>query len=211
MSAACRLSLFVVDRDAAGVTVKDYRTIDNLHAADIRFDNAPATLLGKAGGCVVEANVGCVQVVDGAVVLDHYACGIAVDHKQRQASGIACLTTRTRGDDQLVGLCAMHDHGLLAGDRPAAALLRSPRGDVEKFVARLALAEGNRQLDGAAGHLLQQRILTAGQLQRLRTKHGGLIRLHHQAAAQLLHHHQQVHRTAVETALRFRHRQRGQA
>ena len=43
------LSLFVVDRDAAGVTVKDYRTIDNLHAADIRFDNAPATLLGKAG------------------------------------------------------------------------------------------------------------------------------------------------------------------
>lgn len=46
------ISLFVVPADAAGVTRRDYRTIDGLRAADIRFDNVrvPASaLLGGAG------------------------------------------------------------------------------------------------------------------------------------------------------------------
>lgn len=46
------ISLFVVPADAAGVTRRDYRTIDGLRAADIRFDNVrvPAgALLGAAG------------------------------------------------------------------------------------------------------------------------------------------------------------------
>jgi alkylation response protein AidB-like acyl-CoA dehydrogenase len=46
------VSLFVVPADAAGITRRDYRTIDSQHAADIRFDNVrvPASaLLGAAG------------------------------------------------------------------------------------------------------------------------------------------------------------------
>ncbi|WP_151635026.1 acyl-CoA dehydrogenase family protein [Noviherbaspirillum aerium] len=46
------ISLFVVPADASGVTRRDYRTIDGLRAADIRFDNVrvPASaLLGSAG------------------------------------------------------------------------------------------------------------------------------------------------------------------
>ena len=46
------ISLFVLAADTAGVTVRDYRTIDSQHAADIRFDNVqvPASaLLGSAG------------------------------------------------------------------------------------------------------------------------------------------------------------------
>ena len=46
------ISLFVVPADAAGVTRRDYRTIDCQHAADVTFDNVklPASaLLGKAG------------------------------------------------------------------------------------------------------------------------------------------------------------------
>ncbi|GAC1407428.1 MAG: acyl-CoA dehydrogenase [Burkholderiaceae bacterium] len=46
------ISLFVIPANAPGVTIRDYRTIDNLHAADVWFDNAqvPATaLLGGEG------------------------------------------------------------------------------------------------------------------------------------------------------------------
>lgn len=43
------ISLYLVDTKGAGVTVKDYRTIDNLRAADVSFQDAPATLLGTEG------------------------------------------------------------------------------------------------------------------------------------------------------------------
>jgi acyl-CoA dehydrogenase len=43
------ISLFLVDTKGAGVSVKDYRTIDNLRAADVTFQDAPATLLGTEG------------------------------------------------------------------------------------------------------------------------------------------------------------------
>ena len=43
------LSLYLVDTKGAGVKVTDYRTLDNLHAADVEFTDAPAQLLGKAG------------------------------------------------------------------------------------------------------------------------------------------------------------------
>jgi alkylation response protein AidB-like acyl-CoA dehydrogenase len=42
------IGLFVVERDAAGVTLTDYRTIDGQRAATIAFDNTPARQL--AGG-----------------------------------------------------------------------------------------------------------------------------------------------------------------
>jgi len=47
------ISLFVIDGKATGVTVRDYRTIDGLRAADITFDGVrvPASaLLGAEGG-----------------------------------------------------------------------------------------------------------------------------------------------------------------
>ncbi|MBC7501097.1 MAG: acyl-CoA dehydrogenase family protein [Herminiimonas sp.] len=46
------ISLFVVDADAAGLSLRDYRTIDCQRAADITFDNVQvsnAALLGTAG------------------------------------------------------------------------------------------------------------------------------------------------------------------
>jgi pimeloyl-CoA dehydrogenase small subunit len=62
------ISLFLVDRNAPGVSLKTYRTVDNLRAADIRFSGAtvPAdALLGKAGAALplIEA------VVDYATAL----------------------------------------------------------------------------------------------------------------------------------------------
>ena len=46
------ISLFVVPRDTPGVTITDYRTLDGLRAADIRFDQVDlpmAALVGSAG------------------------------------------------------------------------------------------------------------------------------------------------------------------
>jgi alkylation response protein AidB-like acyl-CoA dehydrogenase len=46
---AGEVALFVVARDAQGVTVSDYRTIDGQRAATLRFDGAQARRLGNAG------------------------------------------------------------------------------------------------------------------------------------------------------------------
>lgn len=43
------ISLYLVDAAAAGVSLTDYRTIDNLRAADIEFKDAPGVLLGQEG------------------------------------------------------------------------------------------------------------------------------------------------------------------
>jgi alkylation response protein AidB-like acyl-CoA dehydrogenase len=46
------ITLFVLPRDSAGITVTEYRTLDGLRAADIAFDNvrAPASALVGAAG-----------------------------------------------------------------------------------------------------------------------------------------------------------------
>jgi alkylation response protein AidB-like acyl-CoA dehydrogenase len=44
------IALYVVPRDAAGVTVTDYRTLDGQRAATVRFDGAQGTLLSAAAG-----------------------------------------------------------------------------------------------------------------------------------------------------------------
>lgn len=87
------LSLFLVDREAAGVTVKDYRTIDNLRAADIRFDNAPATLLGKAGEAweIIDAvaDFGCVLLCAEAIGLIDALNAATLEYtKTRQQFGV---------------------------------------------------------------------------------------------------------------------------
>ncbi|WP_423196535.1 MULTISPECIES: acyl-CoA dehydrogenase family protein [unclassified Cupriavidus] len=43
------ISLFLVDARGSGVSIEDYRTIDNLRAADITFTDAPATPIGPDG------------------------------------------------------------------------------------------------------------------------------------------------------------------
>ncbi|MGO4377678.1 acyl-CoA dehydrogenase family protein [Pseudoduganella sp. RAF19] len=48
------IALYVVQRDAAGVTVTDYRTLDGQRAATVRFDGAQATPL-RGGWDVLEA------------------------------------------------------------------------------------------------------------------------------------------------------------
>ncbi len=87
------LSLFLVDRDATGVTVKDYRTIDNLRAADIRFDHAPATLLGQAGEAwaIIDAvaDFGCVLLCAEAVGLIDALNAATLEYtKTRQQFGV---------------------------------------------------------------------------------------------------------------------------
>lgn len=87
------LSLFLVDHDAAGVTVKDYRTIDNLRAADIRFDNAPATLLGKVGEAWetidAVADLGCVLLCAEAIGLIDALNAATLEYtKTRQQFGV---------------------------------------------------------------------------------------------------------------------------
>jgi len=44
-----RLALFLVAREAAGVTTTGYGTQDGARAAEVRFDNTPATLITKDG------------------------------------------------------------------------------------------------------------------------------------------------------------------
>ncbi|NHK26805.1 pimeloyl-CoA dehydrogenase small subunit [Parvularcula flava] len=43
------ISLFLIDPQADGVTVKDYSTIDGFAAGDVILDKAPATLIGAEG------------------------------------------------------------------------------------------------------------------------------------------------------------------
>jgi pimeloyl-CoA dehydrogenase small subunit len=46
------ISLFLVERDLPGVTMQEYRTIDNLHAVDIKFSSTPVpaeALIGPEG------------------------------------------------------------------------------------------------------------------------------------------------------------------
>ncbi len=43
------ISLFIVDKNAAGVDIQSYRTVDGQQAADIRLDNAEGELLGTEG------------------------------------------------------------------------------------------------------------------------------------------------------------------
>jgi alkylation response protein AidB-like acyl-CoA dehydrogenase len=62
------ISLFLVERTAPGVKVTDYRTIDNLRVADIRFTNVAVTrdaLIGAEGGGFALAE----EVVDYATAL----------------------------------------------------------------------------------------------------------------------------------------------
>ncbi|MHA6893903.1 acyl-CoA dehydrogenase family protein [Ralstonia pseudosolanacearum] len=87
------LSLFLVDREAAGVTIKDYRTIDNLRAADVRFDNAPATLLGQAGEAweIIDAvaDLGCVLLCAEAIGLIDALNAATLEYtKTRQQFGV---------------------------------------------------------------------------------------------------------------------------
>ncbi len=44
-----QMALFLVDRSAAGVTTKGYRTQDGARAAEVTFKNTPATLVTKDG------------------------------------------------------------------------------------------------------------------------------------------------------------------
>jgi alkylation response protein AidB-like acyl-CoA dehydrogenase len=62
------ISLFLVERSAPGVKVTEYRTIDNLRVADIRFTNVAVTrdaLIGAEGGGFALAE----EVVDYATAL----------------------------------------------------------------------------------------------------------------------------------------------
>ncbi|WP_027795455.1 acyl-CoA dehydrogenase family protein [Paraburkholderia acidipaludis] len=59
------IALFVVARDAGGVAVSDYRTIDNQRAATLKFDGTPARRLGDAS--VGAATLG--QIADYATFL----------------------------------------------------------------------------------------------------------------------------------------------
>jgi pimeloyl-CoA dehydrogenase small subunit len=85
------ISLFLVDRDAPGVALKTYRTMDNLRAADIRFSGTavPAVaLIGKEGDALSLIE----EVVDYATAL---LCAEAVGAiKYANDATLAYLKTR---------------------------------------------------------------------------------------------------------------------
>lgn len=51
------LALFLVDREAAGLTVAAYPTMDRLHGADLTLANVPATLLTTDGLAALEQGI----------------------------------------------------------------------------------------------------------------------------------------------------------
>ena len=57
------VSVFVVEKDAAGVVTRDYPTVDGRRASEISFENTPATLLGEEGNGLPLVE----QVVDEAI------------------------------------------------------------------------------------------------------------------------------------------------
>jgi acyl-CoA dehydrogenase len=88
------ISLFLVDTKGAGVSVKDYRTIDNLHAADVTFQDAPATLIGTEGKGwdVLEATADYAAVLlcaEAVGVMDTLNAATLEYAKTRQQFGVA--------------------------------------------------------------------------------------------------------------------------
>nr|WP_315592143.1 acyl-CoA dehydrogenase [uncultured Cupriavidus sp.] len=87
------ISVFVVDTKGAGVSVKDYRTIDNLRAADVTFTDAPATLIGTEGKGyeVVEATADYAAVLlcaEAVGVMDTLNAATLEYAKTRQQFGV---------------------------------------------------------------------------------------------------------------------------
>jgi len=69
------LSTFLVERDAPGLTIRDYLLVDGGSAGDVTFTASPATLVGEAGGAgpVIEAAraLGLVALAwEGVAVMD---------------------------------------------------------------------------------------------------------------------------------------------
>ena len=65
------IGLFLVEKGAPGVSVTEYRTLDNVRTADITLSNVPSTLIGTEGAGYALAE----EVVDYATAL---ACAEAV-------------------------------------------------------------------------------------------------------------------------------------
>jgi len=91
------LSLFLLERGAHGVSVSDYRTIDGMRAADIRFDNArlaAEALLGRAGEAwpVIRATA---EIGMAALCAEAVGCMLALNEatleylKTRKQFGVA--------------------------------------------------------------------------------------------------------------------------
>jgi len=91
------LSLFMLERGAQGMSVSDYRTIDGMRAADIRFDNAKLAanaLLGRVGGAwpVIRATA---EIGIAALCAEAVGCMLALNEatleylKTRKQFGVA--------------------------------------------------------------------------------------------------------------------------
>ncbi len=89
---AAGLSLFLVDPAQSGVTVRDYGTIDGLRAAEITFEGASATLLGREGEGAEALDavlaLGATALCAEAVGAMTQACDLTLDYlKVRQQFG----------------------------------------------------------------------------------------------------------------------------
>ena len=89
------ISLYLVDRGAAGVSVRDYRTVDGLRAADITFNEVrvgPEALLGAEGGAYAAidaiADAGAAALCAEAVGVMETLNALTLEHlKTRQQFG----------------------------------------------------------------------------------------------------------------------------
>jgi alkylation response protein AidB-like acyl-CoA dehydrogenase len=115
------IGLFVVERDAAGVTLTDYRTIDGQRAATIAFDNTPARQL--AGG--VRDAAALEQIADYATFLLCAEAVGALDELNRATSNIRRRANSSACRSRVPGAAA--PDGRHADTRGAGAFADLPR------------------------------------------------------------------------------------
>ncbi len=86
-----RIALFLVERSAAGVATRGYRTQDESRAAEVQLDGAPATLITSDGLAALElaVDVGIATACAEAVGLMDQTLALTVDYmNQRKQFGV---------------------------------------------------------------------------------------------------------------------------
>ena len=155
------VSVFLVERNAKGVSARDYAVMSGLHASDIIFENAPARLIGEEGAGLpvldtvmdraiaahLAEAVGCMQVLQAATV--EYA-------KTRKQFGQAIgkfQVLQHRMVDMFIALDQAQSASLMATlklDAPGAGrAVSAAKAAVGKYAK--AVGEGAVQIHGGIG------------------------------------------------------------
>jgi alkylation response protein AidB-like acyl-CoA dehydrogenase len=163
------ISLFVVDPTTPGISLKSYRTVDNLRAADIVFSGVtlPAdALLGEAGQAfeaIEEAvDFGAVLLCSEAVGAMNFANATTLDYlKTRKQFGVTIGSFQAlqhRMVDMTISAAQSRSICLLA----AARLDAARRGDVSAAERRRVVSAAKIKISDASRHVGQEAIQLHG-------------------------------------------------